>query len=156
MKIKFENSVFIYIFISAVLLSCVVLSLAINDLMLPSPKIQLPADANTIEYRNKLAPGFPEFPVYPDATVDTSRTTKDPNGEYFEAYLWSDKSTSDVSIWYSEQLTKDGWELLDESSDEQMIDKSLVFKNGETKAAITAESGHEDRTEIAIYLTFMH
>lgn len=113
------------------------------------------SEPEVVESRDALVAGFPDFPSYPGAKIETSRVASDSQGKHFEAYLVSNQSVSEVSKWYSQELLNDGWEQLDESGDERNVDKSMVFQKGKTKVGLTIEDEHSGNIEIAIYLTEM-
>lgn len=158
MKIKFENSIYIYLFISAILMACVALLLTINDQLLPKtsaviPKLELPADSNKAQYTHKLPPGFPDFPTYPGAVLEKSyklSKVQDPK-RGFEAYWKTDAPVPEVMNWYLKELAKANWSIDESPSDPETVGEQVahVSKNG-LKVTVGIEQEGPTTTEIYI------
>jgi hypothetical protein len=102
-------------------------------------------DANFTEFQKQLAPGFPDFPVYPGAQIIVSRketkATENKNGYSAEWTANGDKNVTDVANWYTNELVKKGW-LKDIGSQENgPAEVALKFTKVGQPAILNIEKG---------------
>ncbi len=90
-----------------------------------------PKDPNFTEFQGSLAPGFPDFPVYPGARISSSRKetrgTDGVNGFSADWTVGGDNVITEIAGWYTNELTKQGWKKVSVQDENDLTEQSLKF-----------------------------
>lgn len=118
----------------------------------PAPvKQNIPSSVTQLE--GALPEDFPDFPVYPDASLTNSQITKaTPNqpGVYQE-FLSSDSKVADIIAWYVQYLSTAGWTIVRMPDETTPTDQNIVASNTKFKLTINVEKEDAEST-ISVYL----
>jgi hypothetical protein len=109
---------------------------------------------NVQQETSKIIAGFPNFPLYPSAVIDTSQHTEAVQTPYFQpehyqAYLTvQGKSVANVITWYTSELQKMGWTIARHADpSQQEDDQNIAFTKNGMNGTLNAE---EENTEVTI------
>ena len=93
----------------------------------PAPKLEVATDPSFTEVKDKLIEGFPEFPVYPGATLEASAKVNS-EGQTDMGYRvkWETHDpVPKIARWYERELAKAGWKVTP-SSDPQSEGEQVI------------------------------
>ncbi len=93
--------------------------------------------------QGELVGGFPDFPVYPKASVVTSR--REEAGVNYETQWESSGTPLAIMKWFMDEFKKDSvWEVLEEPEvDQEYVEYSALIKRGEWLYYTTVEAGED-------------
>jgi len=128
-----------------------------NSTLSTSPNADVVTQSASTEDANEsLVASFPAFPVYPGATIESSR--KQPNGipnvTGYSAvwHVTGNQDVATVASWYRSELTKLGWTVADPSTENASLnEQDLHATRSKQSAAIIIEKGEDtDKNTIEI------
>lgn len=114
-------------------------------------KLEVATDPSFPEVKGKLIPGFPEFPVYPGATLKASAKTNrenQPDTGYRAKWVTKD-SVPLVVKWSQQELPKNGWKIEALDDPENTGEQVTQISKGNFKGYIGAEAVAQG-TEIVV------
>ena len=99
------------------------------------PQVEVAADPAFEEVKGQLITGFPDFPVYPGATIVSSAKVKqneDPAKGYRAEWEVQAESVTKVMQWYLQELKSKGWTILESPNDPESYGEQIASasKNG--------------------------
>ena len=115
------------------------------------PKLEVATDPSFPEIKGELIGGFPELPVYPEATLVASAQTN-PAGQPPQGYRakWVTKDpVIKVMNWYEAELPKAGWHYTSPNDQQSEGEQVAEISKGDFKGYIAAEI-EEENIEIVV------
>jgi len=118
-----------------------------NSQIEPQPEQQVRSEK--VEVEGKLVEGFPQLPIFPDATVEKSYKKESGGKVGYEAVYLTNKFPKEAMVWYREELEKQGWTIIDEQIEGTESEFSLMVERGGKKVNVFAEN-EDGETEISV------
>lgn len=110
------------------------------------------SDPNKITEKNSLVPGFPQFPVYPNAVLIESVKmiqATDDKGYYALWEIDQEIGVPAVMQWYIDELQNTGWEITEYPAYANQGEQIIKLKKGTTNALVNVDS-HGKGVEILV------
>lgn len=96
----------------------------------------------------RIIDGFPEFPIYPNATILSSQIERDTPTSY-QAYLESADAVAAIVTWYNENLVKDNWTIVRSIDPSTPADQNVLASKNGLNLTVNVEK-ESDGTKISI------
>jgi len=91
------------------------------------------------ELAGELVGGFPELPVYPEATILKSYKKQEGEKVGFEANWEVDASVGEIMAWYIDALKEAGWVFEEEPVVDETSEQSLVARKDNVRVYLIVE-----------------
>lgn len=114
-----------------------------GELVEPNKAPQVALDPNKKEYKDQTPPNFPDFPIYPGATVEKAYKITSAPDRGFEVYwkVGGDADVKKIVSWYLTEAPKAGWQIVDKPADPSAEgEQTASFKKGQSGAFLTVEN----------------
>jgi len=113
-----------------------------NDTVASAQKLEVSTDPNFPEVKGRIISGFPDFPVYPSATlVASSLINKE--GETVQGYRvkWKTNpgNVPEIMQWYQSALQKAGWTFTANDDTQSLGEQVAPISKGDYRGYVAAE-----------------
>ncbi len=115
-------------------------------------QLQVATDPNFPEIKGQLMPGFPQFPIYPGATLEASAKTN-PEGQPDTGYRakWvTEGNVPTVMKWYQNELPKNDWQFDPPKDMNNTGEQVAKIAKGNLSGNIVIEAGQGSKSEIVV------
>lgn len=107
-------------------------------------QVAMAQEAKVEEFKESIAPGFPEFPVIPNATVDLSKRKNSEGKQGFVSVWKTESSVIEMVQTLKTELPNNGWTFVIPFEDSAELNENFAkIQKGNQHATVTVEREKE-------------